>query len=125
MSSKCTSLGRTPLGKSCIIPAPGLVGWTKQLTEDWKIDPDDLDEIFDQLNRGQSAEVINGDGIPLRLWVNPKEKGRGVEPLIEEPVAPGRKPDYRKIAATELEQQFGAELDPAEMEELICSIAKQ
>ena len=118
-------LGRTPLGKPTIIPAPGLGGWTKQLTQDWKIDSDELDEIFDQLNRGQSAEIINRDGIPLRLWVNPKERSRGVEPLVKEPVVLGHKRDYHKIATTQLEQRFGQELDAGETEELACSIAKQ
>ena len=119
------ALGRTPLGKPCIIPAPGLGGWTKQLTQDWKIDPNDLDEIFEQLNRGQSAEVINRDGLPLRLWVNPKERGRGVELLVKEPVRPGLKRDYRKIAAHELERLFSETLDPEESDELACSVAKQ
>ncbi len=80
-------------------------------------------EIF-RGNR-QSAEVINGDGIPLRLWVNPKERGRGVEPLVKENISPGRKWEYRQIAATELEQQFGEGLDAEEMDELACSVAKQ
>lgn len=118
-------LGQTPLGKPCIVPEPGLAGWVEQLRRDWKISPDDLPEVLDQLNRGQSAEVINGDGIPLRLWVNPKERGRGVEPLVKENISPGRKWEYRQIAATELEQQFGEGLDAEEMDELACSVAKQ
>src|SRR2546427_6010809 len=52
-------LGRTPLGKPCVVPEPALPGWIKQLIQDWKIDPDDLGEIIDQLNRGQSAETVN------------------------------------------------------------------
>jgi hypothetical protein len=118
-------LGKTPLGKPCIVPEPGLHGWTKQLTGDWKVSPDDLPAVFDQLNRGQSAEVVNGDGTPLRLWVNPKERIRGVESLVKENIPPVRKRDYRKIAATELEQQFGEGLDPEEVDELACSVAKQ
>jgi ribosomal protein S27E len=118
-------LGRTPLGKPCVVPEPGLAGWVEQLRRDWRIGPDDLPEVLDQLNRGQSAEVVNGDGIPLRLWVNPKEKSRGVEPLVREGTSPGRKWEYRQIAATEFEQQFGDGLDPEEMDELACSVAKQ
>src|SRR5262249_40433671 len=118
-------LGRTPLAKPCVVPEPALYGWIKQLTRDWKISPDDLPEVLDQLNRGQSAEVVNGDGVPLRLWVNPREKSHGVEPLAKRTIRPGRKRDYVKIAATELEQQFGDGLDPEEMDELAWSVAKQ
>lgn len=118
-------LGKTPLGQPCIVPAPALGRWTKQLTQDWKIDPDDFPDIFEQLNRGQSAEVINSDGVPLRLWVNPKERSRGVEPLVKENVPPGAKRDYRKIAANQLEQAFAESLDPQEIEALACSVAKQ
>jgi len=119
------ALGNTPLGKPHPVPEPCLSGWVKQLTQDWKLDPDDLPDIFDQLNRGQSAEVTNAEGIPLRLWVNPKEKGRGVEALVKQPIQPGRQRDYRKIAAVNLEQQLGDGLDPAEMEELACSVVRQ
>ena len=119
------ALGKTPLGKPCIAPAPGHGSWTKQLVQDWKIDPDGLDEIFDQLNRGQSYEVVNRDGIPLRLWVNPKEKARGVESQVKEPILPGWQRDYHKIATTQLEREFGPDLDAAELEALACSVAKQ
>ncbi len=118
-------LGKTPLGKPCIVPEPALPGWMNRLREDWKINSDDLPEIIDQLNRGQSAEVINRDGIPLRLWVNPKEKRKGVEPLIKENMPSGTKRDCHKIAAHELEKQFGEGLDPEEMRALACSVVKQ
>jgi hypothetical protein len=32
------------------------------LIRDWKIDHDDLLALFDELNVGQSAEAVNGDG---------------------------------------------------------------
>lgn len=118
-------LSRTPLGKPVVVPEPGLHGWTRQLTQDWKIDPDYLPDLLDQLNRGQSAEAVNGDGIPLRLWVNPQERGRGVEPLVKEDIPPGAARDYRKIAAGELVRHFGDELGPEETDELACSVASQ
>jgi hypothetical protein len=99
-------LGRTPLGKPCINPEAGKYGWMNRLKEDWKIGPDDLLEVLDQLNRGQSAEVVNSEGIPLRLWVDPKEKSRGVEPLVKENRTPPKR-NYRKMAADQLEQEFG------------------
>jgi hypothetical protein len=119
------TLGKTPLGRPRIVPARAFATWTKKLTEDWKIDPDDLDDAFEQLNRGQSAEVINSDGVPLRLWVNPKERRQGVEPLVKEEIPPGTERDYRKIAADVLEEHFGESFDPEEIEALACSIAKQ
>ncbi len=119
------ALGRTPLGRPCVVPGPALPGWLGRLREDWKVSPDDLPEVIDQLNRGQSAEVVNSDGVPLRLWVDPRERSRGVEPLVQDNVPPGAKKDYRKIAANELEQQFGEGLGPEETDELACSVAKQ
>jgi hypothetical protein len=118
-------LGRTPLGKPRLVPEPGLPGWLNVLTRHWKIEPDDLPGIFDQLNRGQSAEVTNAEGVPLRLWVNPKERSHGVEPLVKQEVPPETGRDYRKIAANVLEQQFGDSLDPDEMDALACSVARQ
>lgn len=118
-------LGRTPLGKLVVVPEPGLSGWTRQLTQDWKINPDDLPDILDQLNLGQCAETVNGDGTPLRLWVNPQERGRGVELLVKEDIPPGTARNYRKIAAGELERHFGDELGPEERDELACSVAGQ
>ena len=118
-------LGRTPLGNPCIVPEPGLSGWVRELTEDWQISPDDIPGLIDQLNRGQSAEAVNAEGIPLRLWVNPKERGRGVEPLVKEDIPPGAVRDYRKIAASELLRHFGDELGPEETDELACSVASQ
>src|SRR5215469_14372515 len=97
-------LGKTPLGKPCLVPVPALPGWMNRLREDWKISPDDLPDILDQLNCGQSAEVINGDGVPLRLWVNPKKRSKGVEPLVKENLPSGTKRDYHKIAVNVLEQ---------------------
>jgi hypothetical protein len=118
-------LARSPLGRFFVAPQPDLPGWMNRLREDWKISPDDLPDVMRQLNMGQSAEVTNTDGIPLRLWVNPKERSKGVEPLVKEPVPPGRKRDYRKIAGHQLERQFGTTLTADEMESLACSVAKQ
>jgi len=37
-------LSQTPLGKPCIVPEPGLKGWIRELTEDWKINPGSSDK---------------------------------------------------------------------------------
>ena len=118
-------LSRTPLGRPSIVPEQGVKGWMRELTEDWKISPDNLPDLFDQLNLGQSAETVNGEGIPLRLWVNPKERGRGVEALVKEEAPPVFVRDYRKIASSSLMQQFEDELGTEEIDELASSVASQ
>lgn len=119
------SLARTPLGRLCIREEPVVQGWSQQLQEDWKINPEDLSDIMAQLSLGQSAEVTNSEGVALRLWVNPKERSRGIEELDPQPPPPGWKRDYRKIAADVLKEQFGASLEATEMEAIVCSVAKQ
>lgn len=119
------SLGMTPLGKPCVVPEPELPGWLQRLSDDWKIGSEALPGVIEQLNRGQSAEVDNSDGIPLRLWINPKERRRGIEPLVKQPAAPGRQRDYHKIAGDMIEQAFGSSVDAEEREQLIRSVAQQ
>jgi len=118
-------LSTTPLGQPCIVPEPALPGWLNRLQEDWKIDCEQIPEILEQLNLGQGAEVVNTEGIPLRLWVNPKERSKGVEPLVKETVPSDTKRDYCKIATDVLEQQLGSSIGEEEIEELACSVAKQ
>lgn len=117
-------LGQTPLGKPYIHPEPDFSGWLERVQEDWNIDQEDFPGIIEQLNRGQSAEVVNREGVPLRLWVDPKERKKGVEELVTKRLSPGWKRDYHKIAADQLEQHLGF-LDEDEMHELVCSLAKQ
>jgi ribosomal protein S27E len=118
-------LRQTVLGQPCVFAEPAPHGWMRQLTHDWKVSPDDLPEVIDRLNRGQSAEVVNGDGVPLRLWVNPQEKSRGVEPLAGNDGRSGANGDYCQVAATELRRQLGGGLDPQERDELARSVARQ
>jgi hypothetical protein len=94
----------------------------ERLQEDWKIDSEQIPEIIEQLNLGQGAEVLNTEGIPLRLWVNPKERSKGIEPLVKGPVPSATKRDYRKIATDVLEQQLGSSVGEDEMQELACSV---
>jgi hypothetical protein len=99
-----------------VVSEPETPGWISQLNEHWKISSDDLPEVIEQLNRGQSAEVINRDGVPLRLWVNPKDRNRGVEPPAK---------DYRKIAKYELKPKLKTARELDELDELACSVAMQ
>ncbi len=118
-------LGKTPLGKLSVIEEPVLCGWMGRIIRDWEIDPEEVPEIIEQLNRGQSAEVTNAQGIPLRLWVNPEERGRGVEPLVKQPRPSAVKRDYHKIAADVLAQQFGPDVEGDELEALAGSVVRQ
>lgn len=117
-------LGRTPLARPVVVPEPGLSGWTRQLIQDWKIAPDDIPALFDQLNVGQSAEAVDREGVALRLWVNPRERSRGVDPQGTE-ARPAVARDHRKIATDSLIQHFGGELGPEETDELARSVASQ
>jgi hypothetical protein len=119
------SLAITPSGGYEVNPQMGTTGWLDGVKEDWKINPDCLADIVEQLNLGQSAETTNMDGIPVRLWVNPKERSRGVEPLVKEPVPPGHKRDYHKIAGCAVKQHLSTVFDDEELEGLCCSVAKQ
>jgi hypothetical protein len=118
-------LGRTPLGKPCVVPELAGHGWVRQLARDWNVSADDLPEVLDQLNRGQSAEVVSADGVPLRLWVNPRERRRVVEPLAPGGSRPTVPRDYGRMAADALEDQLREGLDPGEMEALARSVAQQ
>jgi hypothetical protein len=104
---------------------PNLSAWIRGLQEDWKIDPDELPDVFEQLNLGQSAEVVNRDGIGLRLWVNPREKSKGVEELVKRPVPPGTKRDNGKIATDIVQRELGEALPHDERELLARSLVRQ
>ena len=118
-------LAKTAIGELGIAPEPSPPGWMNQVIRDWKLSAEEWPDIIRQLNRGQSVEVVNSEGLPLRLWVNPKERCNGVEPLVNQPIPPGLKRDYRKIAGDQLEQLFGSELEPEAIDDFACSVAKQ
>ena len=118
-------LAQTKAGDYRVIPDRSPPGWMNRLIQDWKIAPEELPPLIRQLNLGQSVESVNSEGLPIRLWANPKERSQGVEPLIKEPIPSGHKRDYRKIAGAQLEIIFGSQLDPRAMDELMSSLASQ
>jgi hypothetical protein len=118
--------GWTPLGADHVFHQPAPPGAMHQfLVELWRVSPEDLPEVYAQLNRGQSAEVTNADGRPLRISVNPQERSRHIEPLVPRPVAPDHKPDCRKMATHSVEKEFGRGLHENEREALSGSVAQQ
>jgi hypothetical protein len=119
-------LGETPLGNPRTDPKLGPRNWLEIVATDWNIDPDDLPEVADQLNCGQSAEVVNRDGIALRAWTNPAEGRCAVEALDPVPPPPhGAVADYRKIATRCIEDRCGDDLETEEIDALAASMAKQ
>lgn len=118
-------LAGTEGGGYRIIPSRSPPGWMNRLIQDWKISREELPPLIRQLNLGQSVETMNSEGLPIRLWVNPKENSKGVEQLIAQPIPPGLQRDDRKIAGDQLEAIFGSALDPRAMDELASSLVKQ
>lgn len=114
------ALSRTPLGKPRAVLTPPRVGWVGRCARDCKVPAEEIPAIIAQLNRGQSAEVVNTEGVPLRLWVNPKEKKQGVEALVRKPQPV---PSRRQIAADILEDRL--DLDADELEALVGSLVQQ
>jgi hypothetical protein len=119
-----TPSGGYRLGKERLKPT-AVPHWIRQLKEDWKINPEKVPDLFDQLNRGQSAEVTNDEGIPVRLWVDPKKRSHGVDELVKQPPRPGAKRAYYKIAFDSLESHLDQAIDLDEMDELACCVAMQ
>ena len=80
-------LTRTPLGAFAFRIIPGKSNWTEILQRDWHMAPEDVPEMIEQINRGQSADGTNRDGKVVRWWVNPMEQHSGVDgqPIKKEP----------------------------------------
>ena len=117
-------LSRTPLNRGKVAMMPASSDWANTLREDWKVDADDIPDVLRQLNLGQSAEIVNLEGTPLRVWVDPEKRSRNVEPLVKESHKPVPR-DYLKIALYELRKVLGGEVDEQELDELGRSVAKQ
>jgi hypothetical protein len=117
--------GHSPLGRLRVVPTSTDMGWDR-LIEDWKIEEDQLPEARTQLNLAQSAELTNSEKVQLRLWIDPQKRGRGVEPLGEQPAPRSPiKRNYRRMASDGLDDQLGTTLAPDEMEALTNLVAAQ
>ncbi|HEX4591654.1 MAG TPA: hypothetical protein VH120_17080 [Gemmataceae bacterium] len=117
----------SPLGKTKVGIAPvSTAGWFIWLKRDWKIGPEELAEVIDQLNRAQSAEVVNSDGLRLRVFVSPQDRSRGVEPVNWDDIEVSSTPDYPRIAGTALESHLAGErLNQDQIAQLAAGVAKQ
>ena len=118
-------LGRTPLGKPLVNLWPMMRTWLRDFARQWKISPDNLPEVINQLNCGQGAEVVNEDGESVRLWVHPQEPSMGAEPLLKREVAQLPERDYLKIALDQTKRQFGPGVDQEERDLLARSLVRQ
>jgi len=121
----CVNLGYTPLGNPSIEPAPGPKHWLSEQIRGRNIDSDQVADIIDQLNRGQSAEVTTLDGAECRFWVDPGEGTCGVEVLEPSPTPTLERITRRELAAKYLRQRFGDDLPPEEHAALAKSVARQ
>ncbi|HEX4591653.1 MAG TPA: hypothetical protein VH120_17075 [Gemmataceae bacterium] len=121
------ALEKTPLGKPRVGTEWIESGLVKLLLEHWRVGPEDVPELIDQLNRGQSADVVNSDGLALRAWANPKDRRSAVEPIDPEDYQrrmPAQ-PDFRRMAANFLKGHFRESVGDGEVTELADAVAKQ
>jgi hypothetical protein len=100
--------------------------WNRQAMRDWEIDPDVWDEGIRQVNLGQSAVVETRRGEYLRLWVNGRERRRGLEALTPPRGRPPRPTlDLAQIARDELDEVFGTGIDPVTRDVLAEAVARE
>ncbi|MBO0699152.1 MAG: hypothetical protein J2P46_12215 [Zavarzinella sp.] len=100
--------------------------WNRHAMRDWDIDPDVWNEGMRQLNLGQSAVIETRRGESLRLWVNGRERRRGIEPLSPpRDEHPRPKMDLAQIARDELDDVFGTAIDPATRDVLAEAVARE
>jgi hypothetical protein len=119
-------LKRTPLGRYRVELVAAKAGFIKTACQDWHIDADEIPEIVEQLNRGQSAEVTNRDGQAVRFWVDPKANRQGVEPVEKKaPQSNRRDMDLTKVVPKILRYTLKEELDPNELDTIAASVVKQ
>ncbi len=116
---------QTPLGRPYAVSNPGNPTWLSEVVRTRKIAAESVPDVIEQLNRGQSAEVTNDEGLPLRLWIDPSEGKQGVEWLVERPSPTEGTKNYHRMASFELRQYFGPKLAADELEALTDSLARQ
>jgi hypothetical protein len=100
--------------------------WFRGCMEDWEFGEEELGRAVRQLNIGQAAGIENRRGAFLRLWVNPRERSRGVEQLG--PRNPNSTPavrDYAKIARRQIDSIYPEQMDPRDKADLVASVARQ
>jgi hypothetical protein len=119
-------LKRTPLGQYRVELVAAKAGFIQAACRDWHIDAEEIPEIVEQLNRGQSAEVANRDGEAVRFWVDPKANRQGVEPVEKKaPQTSRRDTDLTKVVPKILRYTLKEELDPGELNAIAGSVIKQ
>lgn len=118
-------VGQTPLGNPLANRTLASTNWFERVAEDWNVELEAFGDAFEQLNRGQSAEVVTRDGVPLRLSVNPAERRCAVEPLAPAPPPPGGVKSLLDIATDHLVDLLGDALGDDELASLAGSIVRQ
>src|SRR5206468_5605957 len=100
--------------------------WFRQSMSSWEFGAEELSKAIRQLNLGQSAQIENRRGEFLRLWINPKERSKGIERLG------GPKPDsapegrnLAKVAESQINILFAERIGAKEKQELIAALVQQ
>lgn len=99
--------------------------WLRKCMSEWDCSNEVLVRAIRQLNLGQSAQVENRRGEYLRLWVNPKDRSKGIERLG--PTPPAAAPGERNLAAVarhQIETLF-EHLGEREKEDLAAALVRQ
>jgi hypothetical protein len=92
----------------------------------WMVDPSSFGQLFERLNVGQAADVVNRDGVALHISLNPKERRLTVETVERTPpVTTSLQEVELKIAQDLLLSRFGSSIDPKLREVLARSVAEQ
>lgn len=99
--------------------------WLRQCMREWDCDDDEWVRAIRQLNLGQSAQIETRRGEFLRLWIDPKDRSKGVERLGANPpaAAPGQR-NFTAVAQRQIETIF-EQIGDLEKADLIAALLRQ
>jgi hypothetical protein len=99
--------------------------WIRQSMSDWDFGAEELGKAIRQLNLGQSAQIENRRGEFLRLWINPKERTKGIEKLgPPSPAAVSVDRNFAKFAQGQIDTIF-EQIGDREKEDLTAALVRQ
>lgn len=99
--------------------------WFRICMRDWDFGEEEFGAILNELNLGQSAILENRRGVALRIWINPLERTKGIEPVEPEVRGSTQRVNYRKLAHDSVEQLFHGAVTPSDLADLSTALARQ